>query len=178
MEIKSLILCIIYFFISSSFQQNIYNDEKIINYIIKQKIKSANKLILLNSSNDNKSVISIIEEIEFINKTNNSILVDSVYNSYGIKNKKDFISIFNIEEFNYLKSQKQNEKWNLKNTNLKNIVLSEDKKESLIITKPIYTKNQKFALVYVMNKKSSYIMILKKEKDKWKEYKYFLFAIN
>lgn len=97
--------------------------------------------------------------------------LDSLKDEIGIQNNLKFNSIFNQKEYSYFISQKNNSKWDFDKifgaTNSSNV----KGQVSLYVSKPIYTKNSNFALIYTTNEKTSCIVIYEKITKDWIEYK-------
>jgi hypothetical protein len=148
--------------IFSSFAFLSSNDEDyiLLNKIIERvKNKNPNKSIILKESNNNEYVISFINQL------------DSLKAEIGIQNNLKFNSIFNQKEYSYFISQKNNSKWDFdkifRATNSSNV----KSQVSLYVSKPIYTKNSNYALIYTTNEKTSCIVIYEKITKDWIEYK-------
>ncbi len=164
---------ILFILIFSSFVILPNNDEDyiLLNKIFERtKIKNPDKTIVLNESNSNEYVISIINQLNSYEKTN-SIKLDSLKNEIGIVNNAKFNSIFNQKEYSYLISQKSNSKWNFDKIGGAEVTSNSKNKISLYVSKPIYTKNSNYSLVYINNGKTSKIVIYEKIDKGWKEYK-------
>ena len=170
---KVLLVISFTFLILSSFIYLPNNDEYILLNKIIEKIKNnnPNKSIILEKSNNNNYVISVLNQLNTFEKSKNNEKLDSLKNELGIENNEIFNSIFNENEYQYLINQKSNSKWNfdkisgkMNSSNLKN-------KVNLYVSKPIYTKKADFALIYINNKKTSCIVIYEKKIKGWYEYK-------
>jgi hypothetical protein len=166
------------------------NDYLIINKIVKQtKEQYLNRTLILDSINDNEYVISIIKELDKYEKINDSYKLDSLKHSLGITKgnvslenlkatnyesvKRDSILdlIFNKGEYEHLISQKENSQWDLNLIDKSYFNESSGEiKQVLHIGKPIYTKNNNFALVYFCKSTRLGISIYKKEKEDWIEH--------
>lgn len=177
---KFFLLSLLSFLLLSFFSiKNDKDDDEILKYCIEQKIKNYSGPIYLYSKNNNEYLLSVISEIEVALKTEGETKKDSIYNSYNIKNSTDYNLIFNSNEFDYFKSQKDDSNWKLNDTKYINIVISSDKrKANLFVSKPLYTKSKEFALVSISNKTSSYVVVLKYIDGKWIKYKFFNFFIH
>lgn len=174
--IKFTLLILILIFSSFVIFDN-NNDYSIINsQLIKFKSKYPSKTIFLNESNSNEFIISIVMELDSLEKINNKLKVDSLKQEIGIESNEKFNSIFNKNEYSYFLTQKNiHSKWNFnKILNAKNYNSFKQKQEdflNLYISKPIYTKNNNYALVNVRNPKTCYIIIFERSGKEWKEYK-------
>jgi len=160
--------------IFSSFAFLSSNDEDyiLLNKIIERvKNKNPNKSIILKESNNNEYVISVINQLNTFEKSENKVKLDSLKAEIGIQNNLKFNSIFNQKEYSYFISQKNNSKWDFDKvfgaTNSSNVKCQ----VSLYVSKPIYTKNSNFALIYTTNEKTSCIIIYEKITNDWIEYK-------
>jgi len=160
--------------IFSSFAFLSSNDEDyiLLNKIIERvKNKNPNKSIILKESNNNEYVISVINQLNTFEKSENKVKLDSLKAEIGIQNNLKFNSIFNQKEYSYFISQKNNSKWDFdkifRATNSSNV----KSQVSLYVSKPIYTKNSNYALIYTTNEKTSCIVIYEKKTKDWIEYK-------
>lgn len=163
---------ILLIFSSFVFIENNDEDYILLNKILERtKIKNPDKTIVLNEENNNDFVISIINQLNTIEESKNEIKLDSLKNEIGIKNNVKFNSIFNLREYSILKSQKSSSKWSFDKvigaTNYSDV----KGQLKLYVSKPIYTRNLNFALIYISNGKTSYIVIFEKTKKEWNEYK-------
>lgn len=178
---KVLLVISILFVIISAFNSISVNndvDYDLLNQTIERtKNKNSGKIILLKESNNNEFVISIIKDLNHFEEIDEKIKLDSLKKSIGIDSNKKFNLIFNKNEYSNFISQENNSKWdfnrinnatayienkNIKATNNNNI---------LYVSKPIYTKNNNFALVYISSNNHSYIDVFEKINKKWIEYK-------
>jgi hypothetical protein len=160
---------------SSAFSQNEEsNDYMILRDAIDSFVKTANgKPMYLTPDTTNNHVISVIESQQ--KKFLGTLTETDIYHDLG----KDsiFDKIFNDKEFDYLLSQKSEAKWDIDKLKI-DILLPYDKNEKtkdlssvIIISKPIYTHNKKFALVEVGKRTWRYVMVYRKEDNKWIVYK-------
>ncbi|TXE13980.1 hypothetical protein ES692_17755 [Psychroserpens burtonensis] len=143
--------CLVFSCKTNTIINNKSNGYLIINKIVTQTKKQfLNRTLTLDSLNDNEYVISIIKELEKYQKINDSYKLDSLKHSLGIIKGDSILNlIFNKEEYEYLISQKENSPWDLNLIDKLDInENNEDIKQVLHIGKPIYTKNNDFALVY------------------------------
>lgn len=175
--INSGLLSLLFFFSSFCFILNDTRDYTIINNeLLKVKSKNPTKSILLKESNNNEYVISIITQLDSLEKVGSKEKLVSFKQEIGITEDKKFNLIFNQKEYKHLLSQKSiNLKWNFKK--ISNAISysspNEKRKDKIVIylSKPIFTQDNKFAIVYSNNEKTSYLIIFEKIKNEWKEYK-------
>jgi hypothetical protein len=149
-------------------------DYKILGAII-QKTKKNNqgrKIVLVESAS-NEYVTTIIEELRRSEVTANQSLTDSLKQSLGIADSPVFNAVFNSKEYGNLISQKQNAKWNTKQIAVLGIETFTDESVNgqleVTVSKPIYTANRQYALVFIAEGTTSGILIFKKEKGHWVE---------
>lgn len=140
----------------------------------------------LNPENSTFEVINSIDILKKIELEGNEFKIDSLKKllniidsgiienfkvNYGImseKNKplyKKFQEIFNRESYENMLGQEHSGEWNA-------LLTKESRNKPLIsISKPIFTKNNKWAFVSYKKKNVFGILILHKESEYWKEYK-------
>ncbi|WP_445455757.1 hypothetical protein [Flavobacterium sp. HNIBRBA15423] len=147
------------------------NDYEILNYIVN---KNASESICLEENRNNNQIISIVKELQEIDDKGDLLEMDSIKNNYGIQKNEIFENIFNPVSYEHLLKQKDNSNWNfnnIKNPKIKKCKENNNNKTVLYVSKPIYTNENKFALVHITKRTTSYILILQKSKNEWKEYK-------
>lgn len=180
----SAILFITFFLVSCNTSKDIIesrNDDdylllnKLLNNISKQFPKNN---INFKLSNNNEVVTSVVEELKKNDFETNKFKLDSLKRDIGIDSDKTFNEIFNPKEYDYLISQKQKLEWDFQKIKTQRVYkyekdMSVDKQIIVQISKPIYTSNNKFALISVNKKSASYILIFKKNKNDWIEDKLF-----
>jgi len=178
-KVLVVISIVLFIFLFSSFNPS-SNDSKdyvLINkQIQKVKIKNSNKSITLKESNSNEFVISVINQLHSYEKVGDQKKLDSFKQEIGITENIKFNSIFNKKEYPHLISQKNsNSKWNFNKISDATPHSSLEKKDNktlfLYLSKPIYTKDENFALVYCNNAKTAYIIVFEKVDKVWKEFK-------
>jgi hypothetical protein len=178
-KVLVVINIVLFIFLFSSFNHS-SNDEKdyvLINkQIEKVKIKNSNKFIALKDSNSNEFVISIINQLNSYEKVGNKKKLDSLKQEIGIAENSKFNSIFSKKVYPHLISQKNsNSKWDFNKISDATPYSSLEKKDNktlvLYLSKPIYTKDDNFALVYCSNSKTAYIIIFEKVDKVWEEFK-------
>jgi cobalamin biosynthesis Co2+ chelatase CbiK len=156
---------------------SVKNDYIFLNKILdKVKKQNPNKDISLCSSDDNRNIVSIIENLKKYEIEKKTYKLDSLKQELGITKDSVFLKIFNPNEYNNLINQKQNTEWDFKKIKVKNVTnyVKNDftsKGVRVGVSKPIYTSNKKFALVSVSISNSSCILVFKKNKTSWEEYK-------
>lgn len=154
------------------------NDYVLVNKILeKTRKQKKGRIIQLNPINDNTYVISLINNIYKCETKK----LDSLKKDNGIDDIT-FENVFNKKEYTNYISQKINLTWNLSKIQDKSIKMSTKenlnyKYLSVYISKPIYSLNKKFCLVYIKSTWSG-IMIYKKEKGIWKDYKLISAMLN
>lgn len=168
-----LVISLIFFIFSSFYYSSYYNDDYILLNKIIERVKSQNpkKTIFLKQSNNNEYIISIINQLNDFEKSENKFKLDSLKDEIGIENNIKFNSIFNQKEYSYFISQKSSTMWSFDKVFGATISSATQSQGVLYVSKPIYTKNSNFALVYINNGKTSYIVIYEKVLKVWNEYK-------
>lgn len=165
------------------------DDRAILKVLYNNEIKEKDIRISLN--NDNTYVINIIQKLKEIERTQIKSKIDSLKISLNIlennfleyhkkkggitvkSDNSEFESIFSINEYDFLLSQEHTGFWD------QEIIFNLEPKEvrqdsslnKIFYSKPIYTKNMKWALVFRYKATSSYIIVLKKKNKIWREYK-------
>ena len=149
-------------------------DDLIIIDVIINQTSIEKEQVIINQSRNNDYLISVIKKIKKYDLE--KIKLDSLKQVLGIKNNEVSNEIFNENQYNYLLSQKSNldSKWNfnsLSDLNKKKIEESKVNKliNNITISKPIYTKNKKYALVYICKKSWCGIQIFHFLNNKWVE---------
>lgn len=160
-------------FSCTSNKENATEDILILNKIIKE-IKTDNYKIVMDTSKNNNYLISRIEELKEYD-FNNIFKLDSLKQILGIENDKIINSIFNKKKYDYLISQKFNSDWNfnkLSISNRKKIETSQIHKSenNISISKPVFTQNKKYALVYVCEKTRCGIRVLDFTENQWRNH--------
>jgi hypothetical protein len=158
--------------------KNKYNEKSdyvLLNTALKQtSLRKPNSILSLKASNNNEYVIEIIENLKKIDLLSNKPKLDSLKQSIGLK-EGELNEVFNTKEYDFLISQKAKSVWDFSKINDPKIKLFQ-KKETILnqiivnISKPIYTSNKKFALVFISSSWAG-IIVYKKQKDDWIEYK-------
>lgn len=171
------------FFSLTSFQskEDVINDDYVIIDLLTQKKENLN--LCLDSSNNNKYVISIIEEWKLAKK-NGEKKLNEFYQTNGISDITKFKSIFNSKEITNLVSQKENLEWKIPNKNTKKLILcnklnnkSDSSEKRIFISKPIYTIDRSFAIINIVKGKNSHIEVYKKSGENWSYYSSFAFIL-
>lgn len=154
--------------------------------IVKKFINSGeDEETTINIKNDNTYIIDLIEQLKKVEQTKNKHTIDSLKIFLGIKksaftqssdhyinsNDKGLDSVFSIKEYDFLLSQKHKGYWDKKIISNFNQKEKNNNYREIFFSKPIYTRNGKWALVYKHRETSSFVLILKKENDIWLEYK-------
>lgn len=163
-------LIIILLFSSCKNEINLKNDYIIFNKII-EKTNSDKYHIIIKKSNNNEFVVSKISELS---NATNQLKQDSLKQVYGIKNSVINNLIFNKNEYHFLITQKYDSIWDFDKISKKNKQLIKVSKKNLIknkivISKPIYTRDKKFALVKIHNKSMLYIQVFQNKNNEWIE---------
>lgn len=148
-------------------QQNhtVEDDRKIVDYILNQK---ENKYYL-EKPNSNIYLISKLKYFKTLELENKLKKLDSVKQISGFsKNDTVLERIFNLKNYAFLIEQKNvNTEWKTKTQNN-----SKKQFKTIFISKPLYTKDNRFALVYIKHSNIGYTQILKKNsKNSWVYYK-------
>lgn len=166
-KLQVLLVIKICLFTLNSFCQknNESSDYKILLDILKKNKKS----YLLIESNDNLSLINKIKILH--NEINNT--TDSIKQITGIKNDTVLISmISNKENYNHLINQlKENSLWDKKKVKNKTTAFISTNEKSIFVSKPVYFKKSNWAFIDVETPTLSYILVYKKDKENWREYK-------
>lgn len=177
MQKELLVINLFVFFIfSCSSNKNIASDNDSIFKLIANDIqsKNINNVICFNKSNNNLSVVSLIKESKIATDKGGKEL-EEFKQINGIKNDSELNLIFNPKDYNSMISQESNSFWDdsrINNFSFCNVEANTIYTKKVYISKPIYTKDKTLALIYI-NKggSSSYILVLKREKENWKEIK-------
>lgn len=173
-----VIICSLSFSCESKAQKGLTKNYLLVNQILENtKEQNLNKTLVFNLNNNNEYVISILKQLHGYELEKNTFKLDSLKQSIGViqvgrERDSIFDYIFNKKQYKYLISQKCNSEWEfnlidtlyLKKTNSK-------KKQSIKISKPIYTKNNDFALVVIDRVSSISVSVYKKEQTNWVEYR-------
>ena len=174
--VSSSILFLTLFMLSFDFFVQTENDDYLILNKIVSEVKNRNhkKPIYIETNNNNEFVVLIIKNLKEAQK--NEIVLDSLKQSYNIDDNIVFETIFNKNEYDSLISQKANFNWDMKKINTENIHLKKNNeinlgKLVLTVSKPIYVKNNNYALVYYSFKSSSGIIVYEKKENKWIQFK-------
>lgn len=176
--VNRYIYLIILFFIliscTNSTSNKINDDYLIINKAIESSnLITSNKTLELNSNNE--YVILILNKLYKNKKDNHIKILDSIKQDIGITKGDPILdSIFNLKQYEYLISQKNDKyQWNLDLINKLPKIGSVDRNnlETISISKPIYTLDKKLALVGIMRKTSMGISVYKKTNQEWTEHK-------
>jgi hypothetical protein len=138
--------------------------------------KEGQEVDLLHSQNDNSYVINLISQLKEAEQSDKKYIVDSlklVLNIVrpGQAKDSDFDNLFSLNEYDYLIAQEHRGNWSKKVllTNQSRIIAAKPKK--IFFSKPIYSRDGKWALAYKNQVTSSFIVVFKKEEDIWVEYK-------
>ncbi len=177
-KVQLVISILILIVCASSISQNKQDDKNdylLLNTTLKNiRLKKSNAISNLDASNSNEYVIEIIKNLKEFDLLNNKYKLDSLRQSIGLKGK-EMNDVFNTKEYDFLISQKAKSVWDFSKINdskikpfQKNEMVSNQVKVN--ISKPIYTLNKKFALVFVSSSWSG-IIVYKKQKNDWVEYK-------
>ena len=169
-------------------QNRTTDDYALVNAIIKTtKEQSLDKTIVFKLDNNNEYVVSILNQLYKYELDNNLDKLDSLKQGLGIikslgiiKNLKEhgrndvdqkdpvFDSIFNKKQYAYLISQKYNSKWDINLVDKSFLEKADNKStQNLRITKPIYTTDNKSALIYFNQGTIAGVLIYKKMNGKW-----------
>ncbi len=166
-----LVISIVLLFSSCKLEKN--DDFLIVENIIKKyKKKSSYNEVILDSTNNNSTVINFITK----------------YKQLFIENKKDLINGFkiendlvNISKIDFIFNNSQFEEYLRQDTGVVSIWNKEilntfsnkdySRKNVIKISKPIYSLDKKYSLIYVNKVTKSYILIYQKNNEEWLEYK-------
>jgi hypothetical protein len=174
MPLKALVVISLLLFIgigckAQKQQSVIENDDyTLLNKVLEDFKKiHTDKTIFLKSSNSNEYTVSIIEEFKNCRLSEDKSKCDQLKQNIDYLENEVKESIFNESEYDLLISQKQSNDWFFKKITASNILhfdgnLRKNNEITVMISKPIYTKNKKYALVSV-GFKGGYIMIFKKD---------------
>lgn len=153
---------------SCNFKNEINDDDKILDTIV-SKIDTSKYQIIFEISKSNEYVVSKIKELKKIYLSQNKFKLDSLKQVWGIKDDK----VFNSNEYDFLISQKNNSEWDSIKLNLLEKKINKNQKSKLIkkvfVSKPIYSKNKNFSLIYFKEDWSG-IIVLKNVDGKWMDY--------
>lgn len=150
-------------------------DYAILNSII-EKAKSIEngKMIYLYKMHPNNYVIHIIESKRSNDMSNASDSIVSQYGFINIEMDDTLREIFNTNEYQFLLSQNSASNWDSDKI-IKDVIVYEDEpiKNGILykISKPIYTTSGKYALVCINKRTWQGILVMKKIKQEWVEYK-------
>ncbi|PZR21231.1 MAG: hypothetical protein DI539_08635 [Flavobacterium psychrophilum] len=135
----------------------------------KRILKGEHAMILLSPSANNGYIINMIEK--YRDKVSD-VLFEADHNDEILQ------QIFNEKEYGYLLSQRSDEKWNLNGINEDKVIIYKEDMDIiapgskvLTVGKPIYTLDNKYALVYLNLITWLGIQVFKNEGGKWIEYK-------
>ncbi|BCY27673.1 hypothetical protein KK2020170_05410 [Flavobacterium okayamense] len=165
---------ILFFSCNRNFVKNSNQDDYLIaNDILKNRVFKKMKELNLYSKNNNEYVISVFEKLNDFSKNENTIKSDSIKAVIGVQNVKDSIieKIFNAKDYKFLISQKSNSKWINKYINTEKIKTSDILKNSIYISKPIYTKDKEIAIIQTETSTQSSILIYINKNNTWHFYK-------
>jgi hypothetical protein len=160
--------------IAISWQQT-DDDYIILNQLLEQvKGRKPDWNIRLKANRNNSYVAAFMKELKDTEATKNQD--DGLRQGNMIKQDSVFDKVFNNSQYDYLISQKDTTNWDFNKITVAGIKKLEEKKFvdkdwSLVISKPIYTADHKFALVYVLQGGADMIIIYRKQNDKWIDYK-------
>lgn len=150
-------------------------DYDILNSILEtsKNIEPAKKVYLLKSY-PNDYVLEIIKSQK--NKKTSSN--DSIFSGYGfidIEIDETLQKIFNEKEYDFLLSQNATSNWDNNKISKETIVYEKNEtgQNSIMykISKPIYTIDNKFALIGINKQSWEGIIVMQKKEEKWIEYK-------
>jgi len=168
----------------TSFNSKQDNDYILLNKIL-EKVIDQNKTsnIVLDINNNNETVISVVKKLKYFDEEKSKISFDSIRQEIRIYKDSKFLEIFNRNQYDYFISQKSNSEWDFnKVTNpkiIKNVKEKFTNKQVIVkVCKPIYTTDNKYALISISKKNSSYIVVFKKENNIWNEFKIFSAILN
>ncbi len=188
---KKLIIILIFLFVFIGYSQTSNDDYIIINKeLIKYKKITSDSLFLVEKG-ANKQVLFLFKkqlETDFLNTQEysrqlilNRILKDSLST---IKRDSIIDELFNIENFEYVKEQiSEKFKWNFdmldvdvfKTNSIKPEIITNDswllKRKKLYLSKPVYSIDGKFALVYFHFRRTNGYKIYIKNDEDWTFYK-------
>jgi hypothetical protein len=145
-------------------------DYEILNKILDQQKET----IFLVELNSNKFVIDQIKLFQKFEDDKMYFELDRLKQSSNIKNDTLLTSeIFNKTNYTHFINQlEENSKWDKKWIKNKIEFHKNKSNKYIYISKPVYTINKKFALVYVGKKTSVFtIVFIKNEELNWEEYK-------
>lgn len=177
---KAAVILVIIFSISCGKKENLKNSQRnndfIVNSILKKKLAKGDTIYLI-KNNDNLIVIDLIQKMKNIEVQGDLWSLDSLRTSIGLFRNNDardniyIDEIFNRKHFDYLIQQKHVGFWK----DLSYGFLADESRNSKIkkvsISMPIYTMNDKFALIGITTSTSSYILIYENNNSEWKESK-------
>ena len=191
---KLIIVFILGILITSCIKNNsskIKDDYLIVNDILKNiKKNNIDKTLILKLDNNNVSLIYTIIELQKYELDSSKIKINEFKESIGIikgdlimqklkeseynpvKNDPFLDSVFNNKHYTHLISQKCSSQWNLEL--IENSYLNKTnnfKTKTVQISKPVYTQDDKAALIFVNQKTTTGIYIYKKNKGSWIPYK-------
>ena len=174
--------------INSEKENTMKDDYLLVDKIVKQtKEQNLEKTLILSLDNNNEYVISIINKLYKSEIEGDIFKLDSLKQTTGIvlnypneiNKTKSLNMIFNKNEYEYLISQKESSKWDFNLINETYFEKDNNKSHLKIkISKPIYTLDSKFALIYIYKQATSGIMIYKKTKEAWLEYRLIAPSLN
>lgn len=160
-------------------RDKIETDYLLLNQLLDNAVKlHQDKNISFKESNNNEFIISIIKELKKHDFESNKSKLDSLKKDIGIYNDKKFEDIFNQNEYDFLIYQNENSTWDYNKINdtkihkyKKGVFI--EKQITIQISKPIYTIDKKYAIIFVGKNTSSYMLIYKKEGQAWVECRLF-----
>lgn len=142
----------------------------------KTKKLKKNRTIQLNPVNDNSFVIALVDSLYHYQLMNDTKKLENLKQENNI-DETVYKTVFTKKELsNYLSQKNISNNWKSDDINDKSIEVASSgnskdaEKLNVFISKPIYSLNKKFCLVYVKSTWSG-IMVYKKEKGMWKEFK-------
>lgn len=150
-----------------------HDDYILLNMIVKEsKLLKPDKTLALDLDNNNKYLSSVIIDLSNYEFGNDMPHADSLKISLGIDDKASSLiirdSILNVKQYRYLISQKHEGRWDLNHVDTLYLRKTADLfKNYLKVSKPIYTNDKKFALVYVSVPTLSGINVYKKTAKRW-----------
>lgn len=153
---------------TSAFSQQINDDCEILSRVLNSEY---NEKSYLSRKKLYNRFINIAKELKQAEKNKNFRKIDSIKKEGKISKKiENLYPIFNIENYDYFISQekKTSTRWDTKTCNSK-WKFHNEKGREIDISKPIYSKNYKYALVTIRQGFAYYILILLKENGFWKE---------
>ncbi|WP_299207427.1 hypothetical protein [uncultured Dokdonia sp.] len=169
---------IVYLLLLMSFVCNCQNVQQDDDYLITDSFIHTDDQseVSLTATNDNEYVIKLLMQLRDVELTRNQYTVDSLKLSLNIIRPGQFrddgfSNVFSLNEYDYLISQKHQGYWGENIISNINSRTKNDQANAIYFSKPIYSKDGNWALVYKSSMTSSYVLVLKKENNLWTEYK-------